>query len=395
MNRVLFALCALLVSLVPAPAGDILDNLVNVPSPKSWVAAGLSSWPEEIQDPSVQAGIAMRFSIPDKGGDVWTVSAKTAITKPIHAGDVVLLAFWARAEEPLAGQQTAFIPGIRIEETKAPYGAFAQDQARISKKWTMYYASGVADKDYKPGTLVATLQMNAGKQVIDLGPVFVLDFGPDYDKSKLPHNAAVAASPTAAATPSAAPPPPATNAAAEQRFADEIAKIRAKLPVPGVLLNDPAPATLGVYGADISKQLITTADVTGGQAVRVLMDKKQAESFSSGTVMPLDGAIRKGDTVFIAFYARAVSSEAPSGVISLMNAQLKIAPYTVAAGAPVTVPLNKWQLFYISGVSPVDVPAGSGMLTAQIAAYKQVIDFGPAFVFNLGGGVQPSALPKN
>lgn len=390
MNRVLFALLALLAMLVPAGAADILDNLVNIPIAKSWKAQGLSSWPEEINDPSVQGGTAMRFSIPDKGGNPWTISAKASIVKPIKEGDVVLFAFWARAEEPLAGQETAFIPGIRIEEVKAPYGAFAQDQARISKKWTMYYASGVADKTYQPGTLTATLQLNAGKQVIDLGPVFVLDFGPDYDKSKLPHN-------TSAVAPAPPPAAPASAAAAEQHFAGEISKIRANLPVKGVLINDPSVTGVGVYGADISKEIITASDVAGGQAVRVRVEKKQPDSFSSGTVLPLQGDIRKGDTVFIAFYARAVevSNEAQSGVISLMNAQLKVAPYTVAAGAAAMVPQNKWQLFYISGVSQVDIPAGSGMLTAQIASHKQVIDFGPAFVFNLGAGVQPSALPKN
>jgi hypothetical protein len=198
MIRHSLAWLAFYLMLIPIQAAqaqddNILDKLVNVPSPKSWVAQGMSQWPQAIDDADVQGGQAMRFEIRDKGANPWSVSANVSITKPIKAGDVMLFAFWARAEVPLAGQTTASIPGIRIQETKAPYGTIAQDAAAVTGKWAMYYASGVADKDYKPGSLVATLQLAAGKQTIDLGPVFVLDFGPDYDKSKLPHNAGAAA----------------------------------------------------------------------------------------------------------------------------------------------------------------------------------------------------------
>jgi endo-1,4-beta-xylanase len=385
------AFCLILIPVQAAQAeGDnILDKLVNVPSPKSWVAQGMSQWPEAIDDPAVQGGQAMRFEIRDKGANPWSISANVSIVKPVKAGDVVLFAFWARAELPLAGQSTASIPGIRIQETKAPYGTFAQDAAAVTGKWAMYYASGVADKDYKPGTLIATLQLAAGKQTIDLGPVFVLDFGPDYDKSKLPHNAGVAA----------APPPPPSSALrdAEQRFSGELAKIRALLPVPGTLINDPAVSGVGVYGPDIGKEVLAAAEVAGGQAVRVRVEKKQPDSFASGTVLPLAGDIRKGDTVFIAFYARAmeVSNEAQSGVISAMRAQMNHAPWAAAAEAAIQVPQNKWQLFYISGISEADIPAGSGMLSAQIGGQKQVIDFGPAFVLNLGAGIAPARLPAN
>jgi len=398
MVRVFLACMAFCLTLVPiasvrAEGDNILDKLVNVPAAKSWVAQGLNQWPEAIDDPAVQGGQAMRFEIKDKGADPWSVSANVSIVKPVKAGDVVLFAFWARAQLPLEGQ-TASIPGIRIQEANAPYGAFAQDSATVTSKWAMYYASGVADKDYKPGTLVATLQLAAGKQSIDLGPVFVLDFGPDYDKSKLPHN-----QPAPAAAPAAAPVAAPSGALrdAEQRYAAELAKLRVLLPVPGVLINDPSVATLGVYGADIGKELIAAADVPGGRAARIRVEKKQGDSFASGTVMPIAADIRKGDTVFIAFYARAIEAgnEAQSGVISAMRAQMNHAPWAAAAESAVQVPQNQWQLFYISGVSGVDIPAGSGMLSAQIGGQKQVIDFGPAFVLDLGAGVAPSRLPAN
>lgn len=370
---------------------DIMDKLVNAPSVKSWHATGLSNWPEEITDPAVTGGTALRFAIKDKGANPWSVSADTAILKPVNAGDVILVAFWARAVEPIPGQTTAFIPGIRVQDIGTPYGAFAQDQASVTSQWAMYYASGVADKNYKPGTIKVTLQLAAAKQTIDLGPVFVIDFGPNYDKTKLPHNKPVAVA--AVVTP--AGPAPMTNAEAEQRFAAELAKIRASLPAKGALINDPSVDTVGTYGADQHKEVVPAADLPGGNAVRVTIEKAGATSYASGTSSPLTGAIRKGDTVFIAFYARCVETDGASGVISSMRAQLNQSPWFMAVETSAVVPKGTWKLFTFSGIAQADLPAGLGMLSAQISAIKQVLDFGPAFVLNLGPGVSTAGLPKN
>lgn len=203
MNRLFAGFFAVLFSIAAASTawGDgIADKLINTPAAKAWHASGLSSWPEEIADPAVTGGIALRFPIKEKATNPWKVAADLAIIKPVNAGDVILVAFWARAAEPIEGQQTAVIPGIRVQEVAAPYGAFVQDQVTITTQWAMYYASGVADRDYKPGTIKVTLQLAAAKQTIDLGPALVVDFGPNYDTTKLPHNKAVA-------TVTAGPPP--------------------------------------------------------------------------------------------------------------------------------------------------------------------------------------------
>lgn len=404
MYKVLLVSIAFCLTLGPALAADaqgnsILDKLVNVPSATSWKAQGLSQWPEEIKDPSVTAGVALRFPIKEKGANPWSVAASVPVTKLVKKGDVILFAFWARAEVPLEGTQTGSIPSIRIEEVKAPYTPIAQDSATITTKWAMYYASGVAGKDYTPGSLKATVHLAAGKQTIDLGPVFVLDFGPGYDMAKLPHNkpavAAVPAAPAAAPAPRAAPTQAVKDA--EQRFAGELAQIRAKLPVPGELLNNPAVTNVGIYGPDIQKTFVAAADVPGGQAVRVQVEKMQTGAYLAGTAAAIAGDIRKGDTILVAFYARTAQAEAgaQSGVIAAMRVQMNHAPYESAVEAPVRIPPDKWQLFYISGVSPVDIPAGTGMLSAQMGDRKQTIDFGPAFILDLGPGVNPTSLPSN
>ena len=41
----------------------------------------------------------------------------------------------------------------------------------------MYQFKGVADRDYKPRALNAAMHLDAAKQVLDLGPLFVVDNG--------------------------------------------------------------------------------------------------------------------------------------------------------------------------------------------------------------------------
>lgn len=70
----------------------------------------------------------------------------------------------------------------------APYENFVGNGVTITRSWKIYYASGKAPKDLAGSTMRATAHLAANRQVIDLGPVFVLDFGQNYDPAKLPRN---------------------------------------------------------------------------------------------------------------------------------------------------------------------------------------------------------------
>jgi endo-1,4-beta-xylanase len=390
MSRILgglFAL-ALIVSAQAENENAIMDKVVNTPAATAWSVNGATAHARD--DTTVQGGKAIRIEVSSKGRNPWDVQASSAVLKPVAKGDIILVAFWARAEVPAEGETVAHISSIRFQLSGAPYTGIFDDSASVGGKWQMYYASGTADADYRPGSVTLTLQLASAKQTIDLGPVFILDFGPNYDRSKLPKNALPSSSGA-----SASDPPPAL-ATAESRFAAELTKLRALLPVHGQLMNDPAVSTVNSYGANQSSQTITAPDVTGGQALRVSVSKG-TDPYLTGIASRTYGDIHKGDVLFLAFYARAteVSNEAQSGVISAFNVQQSGSPYTIAVGTAALVPLNSWRMFYASAVAPMDYPSGTAVLTAQVGSRKQTIDFGPAFVLNLGPGVKLSSLPVN
>ena len=41
----------------------------------------------------------------------------------------------------------------------------------------MYQLKGASDRDYKPGELNAAMHLDSAKQILDVGPLFVFNYG--------------------------------------------------------------------------------------------------------------------------------------------------------------------------------------------------------------------------
>jgi hypothetical protein len=369
----------------PAKSDDaVLKNVILSASADSWNAFGGQSAVRK--DDSVQAGLATRVTA-RKSANTWDIAATMTINKPIAKGDVILGVFWARVETPPAGSTTATVPVI-IGMGKAPYTTVANEPAVLTGKWAMYYVSGVAEGDYPSGSLNLAVQLAGDVQVVDLGPAFVLDFGPNYDRTKLPHNKTVqAAAPVA---PAAAAP-----AAPADPYVADLAKLRTKLPVKGTLISD--PGTLYGYGAGLTTQPLTAPDVAGGKALRTVMAKAGGQSWDAGVSSAVTGAIKKGDVVFVAAYVRA-TEPAPgtqAGLIAELGVHMAQSPWTALATSSASVPKGPWKFVYASGVATADYPPGSVGFGLQLGSSQQTIDVGPVYVLNLGAGIDTAALPNN
>jgi len=365
----------------PAKSDDsVLKNMILSASGDSW--NGFGGQVAVRKDDSVQAGIATRVTS-KKGANAWDTAATITIPKPIAKGDVILGAFWARVETPPAGSATTLVP-INIGMGKAPYSTLAGDSATLTSKWAMIYVSGVAEADFPAGALNIAVQLASDVQTVDLGPAFVLDFGPNYDRTKLPHNkTVVAVAPAAAATAPADP------------YTADLAKLRAKLPVKGTLIND--PGTLYGYGAGLNTQSLTAPDVAGGKALRTVMTKAGGQSYDAGVSSAVTSAIKKGDVVFVAAYVRAteLAPGAQAGLIAELGVHMSQSPWTAIATSSASVPKGQWKVVYASGVATADYAPGSVGFGLQLGGTQQTIDVGPVYVLNLGPGVDTAALPNN
>ena len=167
------ALAAMLIASPAAAQNDISKQIINTPSPEAFAIYGLSQKPKVRKDATVQGGLALRVAIPGKGTTPYAISLSAPITKPIRKGDRLVLAFWARFDK--AEGPSVSIANASVQLAAAPYTAFFGKPVDIGPEWKLHSVEGVADRDYAAGEVAVSMHLATGKQVIDLGPIFLLD----------------------------------------------------------------------------------------------------------------------------------------------------------------------------------------------------------------------------
>lgn len=164
---------------------DILKKAINKPS-ANWQVYGAGQKTSSVKDPGVAGGGGMKVEVQSPPEKPWQIGAQQGLSGKVTKGDVMLVAFWAKAEGVDGGPAEATISGVRVQMAGAPYDAAMQGSTKISgEAWKMYTVPGRATIDLPAGGANVSLQLGAAKQTVVLGPVFVLDFGPDYDLSSL------------------------------------------------------------------------------------------------------------------------------------------------------------------------------------------------------------------
>ena len=171
----------------PSDSGNILDKAVNIPS-ANWAIYGANQTNKRMTEAGsgVPGDQFVRATVTAKGANAWDAGASSPIQKPIAAGDTILVAIWLRAPQ-LKDGETMPLPYIGANGAAPPYDGLVNANVTIGKAWKLYYASGKAGKNFAGGTLNVAVHLASDKHVIDLGPVFVLDFGQNYTKP-LPNN---------------------------------------------------------------------------------------------------------------------------------------------------------------------------------------------------------------
>jgi len=156
---------------------DIAQKIINLPSPAQFRVDGTGAPSEVRSDSTVQGGKALRVHVPGKGVNEWDVSVAVPIVKPVKAGDKIVLAFWARLIEGENGATTTVLPYNAVQMAGPPYTPLFGGPVTIGADWKLQSVTGNASKDFKKGELNVALHLATGRQVVDIGPVFVLDLG--------------------------------------------------------------------------------------------------------------------------------------------------------------------------------------------------------------------------
>lgn len=173
-----------LAAAAPVHAADegVMKYAINRPS-TAWNVYGPGQTNAPVKDKAVIGGGGIRVQVtaptPDKP---WDSSAGQGVNGKITKGDVITIAFWAKAEPVDGGPATANISSVRVQQAASPWGGIVEGKVVVtSGEWQIYTVSGRAGMDAEKGGAGVALHLGGAKQTVVLGPLFVLDFGPNYD----------------------------------------------------------------------------------------------------------------------------------------------------------------------------------------------------------------------
>ncbi|MBI1686647.1 hypothetical protein [Caulobacter hibisci] len=183
------AVIALSLSAPIASARDegIMKYALNKPS-AAWNVYGSGQTNAVVKDKAVTGGGGTRVVVgtPTPAAP-WNASGSQAVNGKIAKGDVITVAFWAKAEAVEGGPAAATVTNVRVQQAAEPWGGIVEGGAvKIdSGEWKIYSVSGRAAMDADKGGASVALHLGASKQTVVLGPLFVLDFGANYDPSQV------------------------------------------------------------------------------------------------------------------------------------------------------------------------------------------------------------------
>jgi hypothetical protein len=159
---------------------DIISKMINKKTNGSWFIQ-----PEKPKAKYMKAdvlgGYAFRVKA-TKGANPWDVQASSPIEGAINEGDVIMIDYYARAEEPAEGGSSLT---VRIQFAGPPYNSVLETTTKITGEWKSYCAFRVANATMAENKSSVSIHLATAKQVIDLGPVMVFNFGKGYDLRKL------------------------------------------------------------------------------------------------------------------------------------------------------------------------------------------------------------------
>jgi hypothetical protein len=159
---------------------DIISKMINKDTNGSWFIL-----PEKPKAKHMKAdvlgGYAFRVRA-TKSANPWDVQASSPIAGAINEGDVIMINYYARAEEPAEGGSSLT---VRIQLAGPPYNSVLDTTTKISSEWKSYCAFRVASASMGEKRSSVSIHLATATQVIDLGPVMVFNFGKGYDTKKL------------------------------------------------------------------------------------------------------------------------------------------------------------------------------------------------------------------
>ena len=160
------------------------------------------------------------------------------------------------------------------------------------------------------------------------------------------------------------------------------------------VINSPPVEFWQVNGVQTPPRPRRAEGVLGSKAISVAA-RPSDQPWSTSARMPIAGAIKQGDTILLAVWAR-LAAPPPGQATSRLPLRVEQAapPYTAIAQDNAEIGPD-WKMVYASGVAAQDFEGGATSLSVHLATAAHTVELGPALVLNFGQNYDPAKLPTN
>ena len=160
---------------------DIWSKTINNDSNGVWNVVPDKPKAKYLAVDGIPGGHAFRIKA-HKGVNPWDVQASSPVSGAINQGDTIMLMYFARAAEPAPGGSSLT---ARLQMNSPPWTSVLETTSAISGEWKSYCAHRVASGTLGEKKGSVSIHLATAEQVIELGPVFVFNFGKGYPENQL------------------------------------------------------------------------------------------------------------------------------------------------------------------------------------------------------------------
>ena len=159
-----------------AASGLVLASAASAQTAGTPILAATAEWDmfsvaphQVISDSKVEGGKAVEALTTGTGG-IWEVAALHPVDGGIAKGDHIVASVWVKSNVPAKAI-------FRVEARAGSRPGVGDRSIDIGTTWSQQTLDFVATETYPAGTTQVALLLNSGKQIIDLGPVSVVNKG--------------------------------------------------------------------------------------------------------------------------------------------------------------------------------------------------------------------------
>lgn len=146
----------------------VKEAVISDPAASGWSFEG-NPKVKAVDAAGLPGGKGLLVTIPSKGANPWDVQARMKVKEGVAVGDTVTFGFYARADKPDPGKETATVT-VRVQRGAAPYDAALEGPLEIGKEWTFHCLTGPAKTALTATEAEVSVQLAGEKHAVAFGP---------------------------------------------------------------------------------------------------------------------------------------------------------------------------------------------------------------------------------